>query len=163
MKVDNSAQIRNRIEELKRGKHAVILAHYYTLPEVQEVADFLGDSLALSVKAQSVDAGNHPVRRRAFHGRDRQGALPRQKGAHTLSRGGMLAGRVVRRPRLCGLQGQVPGAYGGFVRQYHGRGQGADRYLLHFVQCPEGRGVDSGRPARSSSHPTATWAPTSRS
>ena len=30
MKVDNSAQIRNRIEELKRGKHAVILAHYYT-------------------------------------------------------------------------------------------------------------------------------------
>lgn len=56
MKVDNSAQIRNRIEELKRGKHAVILAHYYTLPEVQEVADFLGDSLALSVRAQSVDA-----------------------------------------------------------------------------------------------------------
>ena len=49
MKVDNSAQIRNRIEELKRGKHAVILAHYYTLPEVQEVADFLGDSLALSL------------------------------------------------------------------------------------------------------------------
>ena len=47
MKVDNSAQIRNRIEELKRGKHAVILAHYYTLPEVQEVADFLGDSLSL--------------------------------------------------------------------------------------------------------------------
>ena len=28
MKVDNSAQIRNRIEELKREKHAVILAHY---------------------------------------------------------------------------------------------------------------------------------------
>ena len=56
MKIDNSAQIRNRIEELKRGKHAVILAHYYTLPEVQEVADFLGDSLALSVRAQSVDA-----------------------------------------------------------------------------------------------------------
>ena len=56
MKVDNSVQIRNRIEELKREKHAVILAHYYTLPEVQEVADFLGDSLALSVRAQSVDA-----------------------------------------------------------------------------------------------------------
>ena len=32
MKVDNSVQIRNRIEELKREKHAVILAHYYTLP-----------------------------------------------------------------------------------------------------------------------------------
>lgn len=49
-------QLRDRIAQLKREKRAVILAHYYTLPEVQEVADFLGDSLALSVKAQSVDA-----------------------------------------------------------------------------------------------------------
>ena len=56
MKVNNSAEIRHRIDELKRRKRAVILAHYYTTPEVQEAADFLGDSLALSVKAQSVDA-----------------------------------------------------------------------------------------------------------
>ena len=48
--------LRERIAELKRAKNAVILAHYYTLPEVQEVADFLGESLALSVQAQSVDA-----------------------------------------------------------------------------------------------------------
>ncbi|MBR5849734.1 MAG: quinolinate synthase NadA [Alistipes sp.] len=48
--------LRERIETLKREKNAVILAHYYTNPEVQAVADFLGDSLALSVKAQSVDA-----------------------------------------------------------------------------------------------------------
>ena len=49
-------QLRERIEQLKREKNAVILAHYYTLPEVQEVANFLGDSLALSVQAQSVEA-----------------------------------------------------------------------------------------------------------
>lgn len=54
--VENSEALRRRIAELKRERHAVILAHYYTTPEVQEVADFLGDSLALSVKAQSVDA-----------------------------------------------------------------------------------------------------------
>lgn len=54
--VENSAALRRRIEELKREKNAVILAHYYTSPEVQEVADFLGDSLALSVEAQGVDA-----------------------------------------------------------------------------------------------------------
>lgn len=54
--VDNSLLLRSRIEELKREKNAVILAHYYTTPEVQEIADFLGDSLALSVKAQDVDA-----------------------------------------------------------------------------------------------------------
>ena len=45
-----------RIEQLKREKGAVILAHYYTAPEVQAVADFLGDSLALSVKARDIDA-----------------------------------------------------------------------------------------------------------
>lgn len=56
MKVDNSAELRRRIGELKSEKRAVILAHYYTTPEVQEIADFLGDSLALSVKAQTVEA-----------------------------------------------------------------------------------------------------------
>lgn len=45
-----------RIEQLKREKNAVILAHYYTRDEVQQVADFLGDSLALSVKARDIDA-----------------------------------------------------------------------------------------------------------
>ena len=54
--VENSDALRRRIAELKRERNAVILAHYYTTPEVQSVADFLGDSLALSVKAQSVDA-----------------------------------------------------------------------------------------------------------
>ena len=51
--VDN---LLSRIEELKRRKGAVILAHYYTLPEVQAVAHFLGDSLALSIEAQKVEA-----------------------------------------------------------------------------------------------------------
>ncbi len=54
--VENSDALRRRIAELKRERRAVILAHYYTTPEVQEVADFLGDSLALAVQAQSVDA-----------------------------------------------------------------------------------------------------------
>jgi len=45
-----------RIAELKRQKKAVILAHYYTRPEVQSAADFLGDSLALAVRAQTIDA-----------------------------------------------------------------------------------------------------------
>lgn len=56
MKVENSAELRERIEALKKRKRAVILAHYYTTPDVQAVADFLGDSLALSVQAQQVDA-----------------------------------------------------------------------------------------------------------
>lgn len=56
MSVQNSSSLRGRIASLKRERNAVILAHYYTTPEVQAVADFLGDSLALSVEAQQVEA-----------------------------------------------------------------------------------------------------------
>lgn len=45
-----------KIEELKKKKNAVILAHYYTRGEVQQVADFVGDSLALSIEAARTDA-----------------------------------------------------------------------------------------------------------
>ena len=45
-----------RICALKRQKNAIILAHYYTLPEIQQIADFTGDSLALSAQAAETDA-----------------------------------------------------------------------------------------------------------
>lgn len=48
--------ISERIQELKKQKGAVILAHYYTSAEVQAVADYLGDSLALSIKAKEINA-----------------------------------------------------------------------------------------------------------
>ncbi len=44
------------IIELKRRRNAVILAHNYQLPEVQDIADFVGDSLELARKALTVDA-----------------------------------------------------------------------------------------------------------
>jgi len=44
------------IRELKQKRGAVILAHYYQLPEIKEIADFVGDSLQLAQQAASVDA-----------------------------------------------------------------------------------------------------------
>jgi len=44
------------IERLKEERNAIIMAHNYQLPEVQDIADFLGDSLELARKAINVDA-----------------------------------------------------------------------------------------------------------
>lgn len=48
--------LKERILELKKQKNAVILAHYYQEADIQDVADYVGDSLGLSQEAMKVDA-----------------------------------------------------------------------------------------------------------
>ena len=48
--------MKNQIEQLKRAKNAVILAHYYALAEVQEIADYVGDSFYLAKIAKQSNA-----------------------------------------------------------------------------------------------------------
>lgn len=48
--------IKAEIRQMCKDKNAVIMAHYYTEPEIQDIADFVGDSLALAQKAATTDA-----------------------------------------------------------------------------------------------------------
>ncbi|MCD6516897.1 MAG: quinolinate synthase NadA [Candidatus Aminicenantes bacterium] len=50
-----ASELKEKIEQLKRERNAVILAHNYQAGEVQDIADYLGDSLGLSIKASRVD------------------------------------------------------------------------------------------------------------
>jgi quinolinate synthase len=54
--MNNNKELIEGILELKRQKHAVILAHYYQIPEIQDLADFIGDSLALSQRAKNIES-----------------------------------------------------------------------------------------------------------
>ena len=47
---------KEEILKLKKDKNALILAHYYQVPEIQDISDYVGDSLGLSQKAVSADA-----------------------------------------------------------------------------------------------------------
>lgn len=49
-------RLAEKIEQLKHGRNAIILAHNYQLPEVQDIADYVGDSLGLSRTAAASDA-----------------------------------------------------------------------------------------------------------
>ena len=54
--IDKSVDLKSEIRRMCKEKNAVILAHYYTAGEVQDIADFVGDSLALAQWAAKTDA-----------------------------------------------------------------------------------------------------------
>jgi quinolinate synthase len=109
-KAEQNRELKERLLQLKKERNAIILAHYYQRDEIQEVADFRGDSFLLAQKAAETDADVIVFCGVHFMGESAKILAPNKKVIIPDERAGCPMADMVNVEGLRALKRQHPGA-----------------------------------------------------
>jgi quinolinate synthase len=119
--IDPALDLFSEIEKIKKEKKAVILAHYYQEPDIQDVADYIGDSLGLARQAQKTEAEMIVFAGVHFMAETAKILNPRKKVVFP----DLFAG--------CSLSDSCPpDAFSAFKKQY------PDHLVISYINCSAG-------------------------
>ncbi len=130
-------RIAAKILELKEKRDAIILAHNYQAGEVQDIADFVGDSLDLSIKASQTDAGVIVFCGVHFMAETASLLCPDKIVLLPDEQAGCPMAEMVTAADLREAKRKSPGRRRRLLREHLRCSQGRMRYMLHVGQCAQ--------------------------
>ena len=134
-------RVTEQIRRLAAEKNAVILAHNYERPEIQDVADYVGDSLGLSRQAASTDAATIVFCGVHFMAETASIISPDKTVPDPGSQRRLLAGGQHHRVTAAVVEGRSPGCVCCQLREHECRGQGRVRLLRDVLERGHGGGI----------------------
>jgi quinolinate synthase len=140
--VPKHLDLKAEILKLKKEKNAVILAHYYVDGEIQDIADFVGDSLGLAQAAEATTADMIVFCGVHFMGETAKILNPNKKVVIPDFNAGCSLADSAPKEEFAAFKAKHPNAV---VVSYINCTAGYDRYNLHELQCCENSRVNTQR------------------